>query len=195
MTVSFRTRIIDIWYCFSHLITTTITGRCVLALFLAAPAVLPALAILWSVPGSKMQHMMMLLFFPVIGGFYLAFTLGGIIGAWLSSVLMPKTKITIDSQFCYRKDVFAIKSSWRAFLTLTEEADYYFFTGWWCVFYIPKAAFEGHAEADAFYQTALGFWRKAKGLPAPTLVPDTIGSWPPSPRPGNSAEPGGGREC
>ncbi len=202
MTVSFQTRTIDNWHYISHLVTTTITGRCFFGLYLAAPAVFFAWAMYHIAPGPKMQHMkmqhmMMLFFLPVTGGFYLLCALAVIIGLFLGSAIAPRTTITIDSQFCCRETLFKQKAAWTAFASLTEGVDHYFFTGWRYAFFLPKLAFDSRAEADAFYRTALLFWREAKGLPEPSIpaVPNVSRVWPPAPRPGNSAEPGDGPEC
>lgn len=55
--------------------------------------------------------------------------------------------------------------------------------------HVPLGAFIDPHEALRFCETATGYWRSAKGLPAL----DASGVWPPAPRPSNSAEPGDSR--
>ncbi len=197
MTVSFRLSLVDYWHIISSRATKTLIGRCVLVLLLAAPFIGSSVALYHTKHGSKAEHILKLYFLPIVGVTYLFLisevTLGLLLATALAAKLTPKITITISPQFCYYKAFFERKSSWRVFLALREEANYFYFVGWLRAFYIPKCAFDSRAEADAFYQTALGFWREAKGILPPAL-PDSPGVWPPAPRPGNSAEPGGRRE-
>lgn len=193
MNVSFKARAIDTWYCFSYLATKTITGRCLLAFLLVFPVVGPAVAWYNTIPGSKAEHFMRLAFLPGILGtdVLLAFSL--FLGILLGTVVLPLTTMAIDPQFCYRVGFFKSKSSWRAFSTLTEEADYFYLMGWRRTFYIPKRAFDSRAEAELFFQTALTYWHEAKGT-KPSIA-ETVGVWPPAPRSGNPVEPGDTPSC
>jgi len=57
---------------------------------------------------------------------------------------------------------------------------------------VPKLAFAGEEQADAFLGQAIHYWHHATGRTQPP--PYVVGVWPPAPRPSNSAEPGDGRE-
>ncbi len=192
MTVSFRTRAIDTWFYLCHLATRTITGRCFLAFALTAPILGLALGTYQSAPASLTRHHWMIIWFATGATYiYLAFCI--FLGALLSTI-RPATIITIEPEFCSRKGFLKYKSSWRAFLALREDADYFYFLGWVRTFYIPKWAFDSRAESEAFYDTALGCWHIARGT-TPPIVPKVTSAWPPAPRPANSAEPGGSAEC
>ena len=54
---------------------------------------------------------------------------------------------------------------------------------------VPLNAFTDPREAQSFYETALAYWRNAKGISMPP-VPETVGVWPPAPIIADSAEPG-----
>ena len=193
MTVSFRSSLTDYWHQMSYLTTRTIAGRCFLAVYVIFPFIGPSVALYHTTPNSTAEHTMRLLFLPAVGATYLFFVVAMTLGTVIAVAIEPKATVTIEREFCLRKSLISVKSPWRRFAKLTEEPDYFHFVGWRCHSYIPKSAFDSRAEADAFYQTALQFWREAKGLPEPP-IPSTVGVWPPAPRPSNSAEPGDGRE-
>ena len=194
MTVSFKARMIDNWHYFNYLVNRTIAGRCFFALLLILPLALPT-AILYlsmlylTVPGPNTENVMAKEFVPAVIGSYIASSFAIFLGLLLGSWIAPMTTIAIDAQFCHRKDLIRHKSSWRSFSVLAEEANYFYFMGWRNQYSIPKWAFDSRADAQLFFETALTYWREAKGIPAPSL-PETAGTWPPAPVASNSAERG-----
>ncbi len=79
--------------------------------------------------------------------------------------------------------------SWQKVKAVEEDTRYIYFRKTWQMMTIPKDAFSSSVEAEAFFETALGYWRKAKGIPSPS-APATSGVWPPAPRVGDSQELG-----
>ena len=194
MTVSFRTRAIDTWFFLCYLATRTVTGRCLLVLLLITPITGPAEAWYQTVPGSKAEHFAASAFIPAVLATYALLAFALFLGIVLGMLLTPRTTVTISAKGCRRKEFFERQSSWKRFAKVEELSGYYYFAAWNIVFFIPKLAFSSGVEAEAFFATALTYWRNAKGLPPPP-VPETLGVWPPAPRPANSAEPGGSAEC
>ena len=184
MTVSYRIAMIDTWQYLSYLSTKTITGRCFLALFLAAPFV----GLIGLYHGASL-HLMVITSCFMVGGIYVMLFFSGLLGLYLGTLITPTATLTIDAEFCRFKTFVGVKSPWKQFLTITEEPDYFYFIGWARAFYIPKRAFDTSTEAYAFFDTALAYWRQAKGI-APPPAPDVSGVWPPAPHATDSQEPG-----
>ena len=77
-------------------------------------------------------------------------------------------------------------------IVCTQGSVFLFRRGIFAATFLPASAFSDPRQAHQFYETAVAYWREAKGLPP--LVPDTAGVWPPAPRSGNSAQLGDGRQ-
>ncbi len=116
----------------------------------------------------------------------------GLIGLYLRTFIAPNATVTVDAEsFSLNTNIFGTaKTRWKQFSRVTEEPDYFYFVGWARAFCVPKHAFDSSAEVYAFFDTALGYWRRAKGI-APPLTPDVSGVWPPAPRGVDSQGPGG----
>lgn len=200
MTVTYRDSMIDTWHYLSYLSTKTIMGRCLLAFILVAPIVggiveyhiasLHQTASLHHTSLSpKRQHFLLLVVLLVIGGTYAYLSFCILLGLCLGTLIIRTRTFTIDPEYCRLKTFMGGKIRWTSFSSVIDDADYFYFVGWSRIVHIPKRAFDSSAEAYAFFETALGYWRKAKGI-APPPTPDTSGVWPPAPRVGDSQELG-----
>ena len=84
--------------------------------------------------------------------------------------------------------------SWKKIQAVEEDGRYLYFRKFWYTFFIPKDAFSSIAEAEFFFDTALTYWRDAKGTVLHP-IPDVSGVWPPAPRTGDSQEVGSKPSC
>ena len=70
---------------------------------------------------------------------------------------------------------------WKKVISVRQTMDYLLFFSLWGCFTIPKRAFGGLAEAQAFFETARYYKQAAKsGQPVPVPQDDEV--WPPPPR-------------
>ncbi len=77
---------------------------------------------------------------------------------------------------------------WRHIRYIIEQGEYICFIGRaLAATIVPKDGFPSPAEANAFFDTALRYWRAAKGIATPP-APDMSGVWPPAPCAGDSQE-------
>ena len=202
MTVSYRETMTDAWQYVSYIATKTIWGRCLYAFILFAPSAGFAGVYYVEVafrhhtplhhiaPHPKIDsHHMIIVFLLALGGFYIYVSFCGLLGLYLGTLLMPTKTITIDPEFCRLKIFMGGKTRWKAFSSLVEEANYFYFIGWTRTVHIPKRAFDSRADGESFFKTASAYWRQAKGIP-PDPVPDVSSVWPPAPLSGGSQEAG-----
>jgi len=189
MTISFEARTVDIWHCLCYLAVKTVTSRCLLIFILITPFLLPLADLYRAKPGFNAEYFIATSFVPVVVETYTGILFFSLLGLILGPWITPLITITIDPQFYHRREFGEIKSSWRSFSAVVEETNHLYFMGFGNVCAIPKSAFESRADAQLFFETALTYWRNAKGIPAP-LVPEVIGVWPPAPTIADSAEPG-----
>ena len=181
MTVSYRNSATDTYHCLSCFLTRTGSGWLCLASGILIPVINRASRLYQTVPGSRMRQTLMHSFLLDISASYLAYIVVILLWVFVPPYARPVVTITIDSKFFWRRHLLNSRISWRHFQTLTKEAEYLHFFGRGSVFVISKQAFSSDAEADAFFETALGYWREAKVI-APPLPPDVSGVWPPAPR-------------
>ena len=189
MTISFEARTVDIWHCLCYLAVKTVTGRCLLIFILITPFLLPLADLYRAKPGFNAEYFIATSFVPVVVETYTGILFFSLLGLILGPWLTPLITITIDPQFYHRLEFGEVESSWRSFHTVLEETNHFYFMGFGNVCSIPKSAFDSHADAEAFFDAALAYWRSAKGIPTPP-VPETIGVWPTAPAIADSAEPG-----
>ena len=198
MTVSYRPSMTDNWHQFRYLFTKTILGKCLLVLFLVTPFVAPiafyhGLSLHHTspshhaAPSPRFYHLMAIVSLIMVATTYAILLFSGLIGLYLGTLLAPDLTITIDSAFFGLKTSRSAKTRWKLISTIEEEAGYFCFVGRMRTFLVPKRAFNSSAEADAFFQMALGYWREAKGI-VPPPAPDVSGVWPPAPRTGDFRE-------
>ena len=195
MTVSYRTSMTDTWQYLTYLSTQTVGGRCLLPFILASPLLGPLMGLYHdgtfyrAAHGLRVGHLVWLVFWLAVGVTYIFVGLATWLNLYLGTLVAFNMTLTIDAEFCRLQTSTTVKYRWKQFLTIAEGPDFFYFIGWTQAFYVPIRAFNSSAEAYAFFDTALGYWRAAKGI-APPPGPDVSGDWPPAPRVGDSQEPG-----
>ena len=164
MTITFQPRGTDTLHFLRHAVTKTVLGACGALLVLSIPliiffgAVLPAST---SDPHDKLPLAVTLsiLVFP-----YVVLGLGLLLGAVITPWLAPPMTVTLSPKLCRLEAIYPQDIPWRSFSGLTEEAGHFYFAYWKRTVFVPVSAFPNRTAADAFFQTALTYWREAKGV-------------------------------
>ena len=190
MTVSYRISTTDAYHSLLCFLTRTGGGWFCLAYGLLTPVIRSAFRLYQTVPSSRMGQALVHSFLPQIGVSYLACITVSFLWVFLSPYARPVVTTAIDNKCLRQHRLLNVKTSWQQFQALTEEGDYLHFFGRGRVFVVPKQAFPSNAEADAFFEAALGYCREAKGIVTPPDA-DVSGVWPPAPHAGDSQELGG----
>ena len=127
--------------------------------------------------------------------FWIGFLLFAVAGSAIMQTRKPCTTTIAESGLRDESWPRQTIIKWSAIIDIscTQDSIFLFRKGFFAATFVPMTAFTDPSEAQCFCETATGYWRGAKGLPA-TPVPDTARVWPPAPRSSNSAEPGDGRE-
>ena len=103
----------------------------------------------------------------------------------LLNYLFRSRSVQVSSRCLAQKQLWGYnRVRWKEVTDIVETGQHIFF----CqnvptAIVVPKLAFTGEKQADAFLEQAMRYWREAKGIPA-LLVPNTTGVWPPAPRSG-----------
>lgn len=113
-----------------------------------------------------------------------------LVAMWVFRKMATRTVQITPKGIWVKTEQNALLLKWRYIRYIVEQGEYNcIVNGGLAATVIPKVAFNNPAEAYKFFDTALAFWREAKGI-APPPSPDVLGVWPPVPRTGDSQELG-----
>ncbi len=162
MTVTFQPRGTDTLHFLRHVVTKTVLGACVALFVLSIP---PILVFAVASPAASDPHdkpltlaaSLAVLIFP-----YSLLSLALLLGAAVTPWIAPPVTVTLSPELCRLEAIYTQDIPWRSFSSITEEAGHFYFAYWKRTVFVPVSAFPDRAAADAFFQTALTYWREAK---------------------------------
>ena len=167
MTITFQPQGRDNLNFFRHAITKTVLGACGALFVLSLPLIIFFGAILpvsISDPHDKLPlaETLAMLLVP-----YVLLGLGVLLGVAITPYAALPMTVTLSPECCRVEAIFAQDIPWRSFKGLTEDAGYFYFASWKRTVFVPVSAFPNRAAADAFFQSALSYWREAKAATKP----------------------------
>lgn len=192
MEVTYKIRPRDLMRNRVYLFNSSVLGKVVFLIWLLSPFVMSVTIFHWMRGVNPITH-------PI--AVWRQMGQGALIG-WLLGSTTPYVLAALSNMFnlisinSYGFSVTTKSSSnksviaWHQVKVVEEDACYIYFRRFWYPIAIPKDAFPSPAEAETFFNIALGYWRKAKGIALPP-APDVSGVWPPAPRAGDARELGG----